>query len=670
MRRYNTSLALVVCVMLVSASFAQQASISTVPNLIRYGGSLKDVQGAPLAVATTGVTFAIYKQQEGGAPMWMETQNVTSDADGNYSVLLGSTTSAGLPDDLFSQQEQRWLGVQISGQAEQPRVLLVSVPYAFKAHDAETLGGISASEFALAKDVNSSSGQTAAVATQATSPASNAQAAGQKGAGSPPPTGPTDFTGSNTSQIVAVAQSGTGAGLNASAPSKALVGTATAATGTSYGVEGSLSGTGGAAVLGNATAGTGSAYGIEGRSSSTSGIGVRGMALATSGQTYGVSGYVASAAGTAGVFNNVAGGEIITGQNGATVMFSVDGSGNVNSAGTFNFLNSNGNTYSVLSIGSAGDLSSNNLWVGVKAGTGSDNHGGADNVGTSNTFAGASSGSSNTSGFENTFLGYQAGSNNSTGLDNTFLGVRAGYLNTGEGNTGENNTFVGYQAGLNSNGDSNIFLGFGAGANNTTGNDNVYISNSGPTLGTESNAIRIGTQGSGDGQQNVTYIAGIYQSTVDSNGIPVNVDDNGQLGTVVSSRRFKEQIADMGDSTNALMRLRPVTFYYKAGYAKGDRKLQYGLIAEEVAPVYPELVAYDKDGQPFTVRYQYLAPMLLNELQKECRRAEAEAQQIKTQQQEIESLRQQLKLQNASLQERLTRVESLLENQRQTVAEK
>jgi hypothetical protein len=80
----------------------------------------------------------------------METQNVTPEANGQYSVILGSTTATGLPDDLFSQQEQRWLGVQVQGEAEQARVLLVSVPYAFKAHEAETLGGLPASAFAKA----------------------------------------------------------------------------------------------------------------------------------------------------------------------------------------------------------------------------------------------------------------------------------------------------------------------------------------------------------------------------------------------------------------------------------------------------------------------------------------------------------------------------------------
>ena len=108
---------------------------------------------------------------------------------------------------------------------------------------------------------------------------------------------------------------------------------------------------------------------------------------------------------------------------------------------------------------------------------------------------------------------------------------------------------------------------------------------------------------------------------------------------MTSSLRFKEQVRDMGDSTNALMKLRPVTFLYKPEYENGERTLQYGLIAEEVAKVYPELVAYDNDGQPYTVRYQYLSTMLLNEVQKQYRRAEAEPKVIKAQQQKISPYR-------------------------------
>src|SRR6476646_10171233 len=97
-----------------------------------------------------GITFSLYEEQSSGAPLWSETQNVQADANGHYSVLLGTTKPDGLPAELFTSEQARWVGVQISGQAEQPRVLLVSAPYALKAGDAETVGGLPASAFALA----------------------------------------------------------------------------------------------------------------------------------------------------------------------------------------------------------------------------------------------------------------------------------------------------------------------------------------------------------------------------------------------------------------------------------------------------------------------------------------------------------------------------------------
>ena len=131
------------------------------------------------------------------------------------------------------------------------------------------------------------------------------------------------------------------------------------------------------------------------------------------------------------------------------------------------------------------------------------------------------------------------------------------------------------------------------------------------------------------------------------------------------------------------MKLRPVTFLYKPEYDKGQRTLQYGLIAEEVAEVYPDLVAYDPDGKPYTVKYQYLTTMLLNEMQKQYHRAEeqaelnkaqqqdvkAQSEVIKTQQQEIDSLKAQLRLQNAAFQERLSRLESIVGTQTQIAAD-
>lgn len=110
-----------------------------VPQLVNYSGVLTDTNGKPLT-NLVGVTFTLYQESEGGTPLWMEIQNVQPTKSGHYSVMLGSTTSAGLPQDVFANGEARWLGVQAEGQAEQPRVMLLSVPYALKAADAETVG--------------------------------------------------------------------------------------------------------------------------------------------------------------------------------------------------------------------------------------------------------------------------------------------------------------------------------------------------------------------------------------------------------------------------------------------------------------------------------------------------------------------------------------------------
>jgi len=136
---------------LTPLTLAQTSShdASALPRLVRFGGTVKELNGKPLT-GVVGVTFSLYSEQTGGAPLWLETQNVTADSQGHYTVLLGSTKPDGLPAELFTSEQARWVGVQVSGQAEQPRVLLVSAPYALKAGDAETIGGLPPSAFVLA----------------------------------------------------------------------------------------------------------------------------------------------------------------------------------------------------------------------------------------------------------------------------------------------------------------------------------------------------------------------------------------------------------------------------------------------------------------------------------------------------------------------------------------
>jgi hypothetical protein len=143
-----------------------------VPRLVNYSGKALDAQGRPLS-GIAGVTFSIYKDEYDGAPLWLETQNVQADSKGNYAIQLGATKPEGLPLELFTSGEARWLGVRVNSGEEQPRVLLLSVPYALKAADAQTLGGLPASAFMLAGTVaaGTSSSSVAISAPETVAPA-------------------------------------------------------------------------------------------------------------------------------------------------------------------------------------------------------------------------------------------------------------------------------------------------------------------------------------------------------------------------------------------------------------------------------------------------------------------------------------------------------------------
>src|SRR5580700_4381717 len=160
------SLSLVLLLTPLTVAQTSTQTVSALPRLVRFSGTVKDLNGTPLS-GVVGITFAFYSDQSGGAPLWLETQNATADSAGHYTVLLGSTKPDGLPAELFTSEQARWVAVQVSGQAEQPRVLLVSAPYALKAGDAETIGGLPPSAFVLAAPPTSSSSSTTASAAPA-----------------------------------------------------------------------------------------------------------------------------------------------------------------------------------------------------------------------------------------------------------------------------------------------------------------------------------------------------------------------------------------------------------------------------------------------------------------------------------------------------------------------
>ena len=268
-------------------------------------------------------------------------------------------------------------------------------------------------------------------------------------------------------------------------------------------------------------------------------------------------------------------------------------------------------------------------------------------TGSQNTANGIFALNLNTTGYDNTATGFSALANNTSGTFNTANGEIALYYNL----TGSSNTAIGAGA-LTNNvyGSNNIAVGFEAGLKCATGNNNIYIGNLGSTATiSESRTIRIGEQ------QGRTFVAGISGVTV-AGGVGVIVDTNGQLGTVVSSKRFKDGIKAMDRASEAILALKPVTFRYKRELdPKGIP--QFGLVAEEVEKVNPDLVARDDQGNPYTVRYEAVNAMLLNEFLKEHRKVESLEKAMAEQQKENAAMRAMLKEQAAQLQKVSARLE-------------
>ena len=251
----------------------------------------------------------------------------------------------------------------------------------------------------------------------------------------------------------------------------------------------------------------------------------------------------------------------------------------------------------------------------------------ANTIGNRNTATGQSALLTNGSGVGNTATGFQALVSNTVGSNNTGNAVNTLKKNT----TGNNNMAGGVQALFNNTtGSSNIALGFNAGFNLTTGNNNIDIGNTG--VAAEANTIRLGTVGT----QRATFIAGIRgATTANANAVPVVIDLAGQLGTVSSSVRFKTDIQPMDKTSETILGLKPVTFHYKSDT---EATPQFGLIAEEAARVNPNLVVRDENGEIYTVRYEAVNAMLLNEFLKEHRKVEEQGATIAQMKKQIDAL--------------------------------
>ncbi len=288
-------------------------------------------------------------------------------------------------------------------------------------------------------------------------------------------------------------------------------------------------------------------------------------------------------------------------------------------------------------------------------------------TGFANTAVGRLALFSNTTGSGNVANGHAALYNNTEGTANTAVGSALGSNTTGSANaavghdalasntTGGSNTAVGASALYNNTtGISNITLGVVAGYNLTTGDNNIDIGNRG--VAGESNTIRIGGD-IGYGAQTATFVAGISGTTV-AGGVGVVVDSNGQLGTRASTERFKDAIKPMDKASEAILALKPVTFHYKKDLDP-EGTPQFGLVAEQVEKVNPDLVARDDQGRIYTVRYDAVNAMLLNEFLKQHRKVEEQEHKAQLQEATIAQQQKEIKALTKSLKEQALQIQKV-----------
>ena len=254
--------------------------------------------------------------------------------------------------------------------------------------------------------------------------------------------------------------------------------------------------------------------------------------------------------------------------------------------------------------------------------------------------------SSNTTGIVNTATGYQALVSNTDGTSNTATGVESLQDTT----SGGGNTATGYQALLhNDTGDYNTAIGLFSLGSLTTGFSNTGLGRSaGTSVTTADHVICIGDNVSGANVSNSCYIGSIFGQT-SASGIPVLINSSNRLGTTTSSKRFKEAIKPMDKASEALFALKPVAFRYKKDIDPAGTP-QLGLVAEDVDKVNPDLVVRDKEGKPYSVRYDQVNAMLLNEFLKEHRRNEMQESRMQAQEATIAQQQKQIEALTAGLQ--------------------
>jgi hypothetical protein len=663
----------------VAAGFAIAAALGTFdaaaapPKTLNYQGFLTSASDTPID-APVQITFKLYTVPTGGVALWSETQPSVTVAKGEFSTVLGNATPLTLAFDV-----PYYLGVSVGADPEMtPRQPLATSAYAFRALALDSAVTLPGSVLTGSIPVATLPGTqiTGSIST-ATIPGSHVTGdlSGVGNIDLPSSTASTGnlvkngtvflhdfgsgnvFLGEPSGNFTMIGFDNTGIGDNT------LTAVTTGSINTAVGLQ---------ALQHNTTGSVNTAVGVNALLSNTtadgnSAVGEAALAANTTGASNTAVGYSALSSNTTAGFNTAVGANALLAQsfNPGTGPWSSS-----NTAVGYNALASNqptttfngaGNTAVGAFALNSNTIGDSNTAIGLSAMR-------FNTTGAANTAIGTSALVSNHSGSfniaigadallaadasfniaigngalnqnlvaDNLAIGANALSSNSTGTQNLAVGENALSTNV----AGSNNTAVGQGALVNASGSGNIALGRSAGVNLFNNSNNIDIGNQG--VGTDNGVIRIGTAGT----QTTAFIAGVRGVTTVGGAIPVLVDTTGQLGTTSSSRTVKEDIEDMGEASSMLAKLRPVAFRYKErpGWSR-----QYGLIAEEVAEVAPELAARSSDGSIETVYYQFLAPMLLNEYQKQLRINAEQRARIDAEHARVEALEHRLSILESKL---------------------
>jgi len=705
MRRAHVWMATIFLLISLSA-VAQQSVEVTVPPMVNFSGVLSDVNGKPLT-GVVGVIFYLYKDQQGGAPLWVETQNAQPDKTGRYSVMLGSTTSQGLPADLFASGEARWLGVQAQGQEEQPRVMLLSVPYAMKAVDAQTIGGLPPSAFVLAAPPSASAGRAIATSKAAASvtPETSHDVTTTGGTVNTIPL----FTTSTSIQNSILTQTGTTAvnidgNLNLPATGRFEVGGKLFAFG-SYAKQNAFLGFAG----NTSTTGTyNTGLGYEALKSNTTGsfndaLGFQALYSNTTGYDNIANGFQALNYNTTGTDNTADGYRALlytTGNYnagfGSQALYN-NTTGSENTAIGYAALNNNSIECCNTAVGTQA-LASSNV-VSIPSGLPNDAFGyqalynnttGFQNAAFGyQTLYSATTGDSNSAfgfqamsnayGYNNAAFGYQAlyGStkyvvqdssafgfqalySNTDGTNDAF-GFRALYNNTGSLNTafgyvalqnntsGQNNAAFGeFALSANTTGSSNTGIGEGALAGNTTGSELTCIGAGCTAPANVSNATAIGAHAV-VGQSNSLVLGGTGQYSV-----KVGIGTTTPSNVLTVGRGTGHPVSDSWETYSSRRwktnihplqnALSKVEQLRGVSYdLKDSGEHEIGVIAEEVGKVVPEVVSYEDNGKDARGVDYSRLTALLIEATKE------QQALIRKQQQQIRAQQAQLKAQRSQI---------------------